>query len=108
MFYHLEGIVPGSQHWESYPATAEQQQEYGANEAVAVMEAGDYFVFNPACQHRGRANAAVARFRSGSCAVGAGVRVAVVNRPMVVLVTVAVFAVSSPMVARIGSRVMAW
>jgi hypothetical protein len=50
------GIVPGSQHWEAYPTTQRQHDEYVANEVAAIMDPGDYFVFNPNCQHRGRAN----------------------------------------------------
>lgn len=35
------GIVPGSQHWETYPATAAQIAEYEANEVIATMAPGD-------------------------------------------------------------------
>jgi hypothetical protein len=50
------GIVPGSQHWEAYPTTQAQHDEYVSHEVAAIMDPGDYFVFNPNCQHRGRAN----------------------------------------------------
>lgn len=57
------GIVPGSQHWEVYPHSAKQVEEYKRNEVVAEMEVGDYLVFNPNCQHRGRANSTDDRTR---------------------------------------------
>ena len=50
------GIIPGSQHWERYPASEAEHQEYLSNEHIAEMDRGDYLCFNPNVQHRGREN----------------------------------------------------
>jgi len=59
------GIIPGSQLWEVYPFTKEQHEEFVRNEVIACCNVGDYLVFNPNCQHRGRANSTVDKTRKG-------------------------------------------